>query len=362
MRSAFEHAQAAGPAAAVLALLAACAPDVDQQTVEFRVPVTVEQVGVATLENRIVTTGTLRTSGLVTLNALDTGVLEINDGPDGRRLAEGSFVTAGQEVARIVGEEVRLAARTVAARRAYEAAQSELEANRRLMEQGLINQAVLDQLESSFEQARAELDRSLRTEERNRLTAPIDGVILRLARDGDGQLMANGQLVNPGQLVAQIAPIDPLIADVDLLGEDIATVRVGLPARARYYAWEDAGFPGEVLRIAPTVDQRTRALRAEVEIANPDRLLRPGMFVEVTLVAERREDVPVVPRQAVTDRGGRRVVFVLSGQRVLQREVSLGLGDDDLVEVRDGLAAGERIVVRGLETLTNEMLVRVSEQ
>lgn len=366
MRSPFAHARAAAPAAAVpviaLVLLSGCAPDVDQQAVEFRVPVTVEAVGVATLENRVVTTGTLRTSQLVTVNALDTGVLEISDGPDGSRLAEGSFVTAGQEVARIVGEEVRLAARTVAARRAYEAAQSELEANRRLMEQGLINQAVLDQLESTFEQARIELDRALRTEDRNRLTTPIDGVILKLARDADGQLMANGQLVNPGQLVAQVAPLDPLIADVDLLGEDIATVRVGLPARARYYAWEDRTFPGEVLRLAPTVDQRTRALRAEVEIANPDHLLRPGMFVEVTLVAERREDVPVIPRQAVTDRGGRRVVFVLSGQRVLQREVGLGLGDDERVEIRNGVEAGERIVVRGLETLTNEMLVRVSEQ
>jgi membrane fusion protein, multidrug efflux system len=343
-------------------LVNACAPQVDEQAVEFRVPVTVEPVGMATLEDKIVTTGTLRTRELVTLNALDTGVLEIVDGPDGRRLAEGSFVTAGQEVARIVGEEVRLAARTVAARRSYEAAQSELEANRRLLEQGLINQAVLNDLESSFEQARAELDRALRTEERNRLVTPIDGVILKLARDAEGQLMANGQLINPGQLVAQVAPLDPLIADVDLIGEDIARIRVGLPARARYYAWEDQTFPGEVLRLAPTVDQRTRALRAEVEIANPEFLLRPGMFVEVTLIAERRENVPVIPRQAVTDRGGLRVVFVLSGQRVEQRQVRLGLGDDETVEVRDGVEAGERIVVRGLETLTDDMLVRVTGQ
>lgn len=345
-----------------IALLAGCAPQMEEEEVDFRVPVTVVEVSLAALEDSIVTTGTLRTPELVTLNTLDTGVLEISDDPSGRRLAEGSFVTAGQEIARIVGEEVRLAARTVATRRAYEAAQSELEANRRLLEQGLINQAVIDNLESAYEQARIDLDRALRTEERNRLITPIDGVVLKLARDADGQLMANGQLVNPGQLVAQVAPLDPLIADVDLIGEDIAAVRVGLEARARYYAWEDQIFPGEVLRLAPTVDQRTRALRAEVEIANPELLLRPGMFVEVTLVAERREDVLVVPRQAVTERGGRRVVFVLNGQRVEQREVGLGLGDDDFVEVRQGLASGDRVVVRGLETLANDALVRISGQ
>lgn len=345
-----------------LGLVSACAPQVEEETVDFRVPVTVEEVRTASLEDRVVTTGTLRTPELVTLNTLDTGILEISDGPDGRRLAEGSFVTSGQEIARIVGEEVRLAARTVAARRAYEAAQSELEANRSLFADGLINQAVLDGLESTYEQSRIELDRALRTEDRNRLVTPIDGVILRLARDGDGQLMANGQLVSPGQLVAQVAPLDPLIADVDLIGQDIAVVRVGLEARARYYAWEDQDFPGEVLRLAPTVDQRTRALRAEVEIANPEFLLRPGMFVEVTLVAQRREDVPTISRQAVTDRGGRRVVFVLNGQRVEQREVTLGLGDDQRVEVRAGVDVGDRVVVRGLETLADNMLVRVSGQ
>jgi len=58
---------------------------------------------------------------------------------------------------------------------------------------------------------------------------------------------------------------------------------------------------------------------SEVAVANRDGRLRPGMFVEVTLVAERREDVPVVPREAVTERGGRKVVFVLNGQKVLRR-------------------------------------------
>lgn len=358
-------ARSRGPArglglALLAGLLGACAPEIDDQQVEFRVPVAVEEVGVATIEDTIVTTGTLRAPQVVTLTVLDTGVLEINDGPSGR-LAEGDLVAGGDEIARIVGEDVRIAARTTAALRTYEAAEAELEANRALFERGLINQQVLDGRESAFEDAKIELERSRRTEARNRLVTPIDGVILRLARNEDGQPMANGQLVNPGQAVAEIAPLDPLIADVDLVGEDIATVQVGLKARARYHAWRDRVFAGSVLRLAPTVDQRTRALRAEVEIENPERRLRPGMFVEVTLVGERRENVPVVPRRALTDRGGRRVVFVLRGQRVARQDVTIGLGNDELVEIRAGVEPGERVVVRGLETLTDQMFVRVTE-
>ena len=344
----------------LLAALSACGPAAEEQAVEFRVPVAVEEVGVATIEDRIVTTGTLRTPELVTLTVLDFGLLEINNGPNGR-LAEGDTVAAGDEVARIVGEDVRLAARLAAARQAFEAARSELEANMALYDQGLISQTIVDSKESQFENAKIDYDRARRTEDRNRLITPIDGVILRLARDSDGQLLANGQLVNPGQMVATIAPLDPLVADVDLIGEDIARVRVGLEARARFHAWGDRVFSGRVLRLAPTVDQRTRALRAEVEIDNSAGDLRPGMFVEVTLIGERREEVLVIPRRALTDRGGRRVVFVQRGQRVARQEVALGLGDDEYIEVREGLVPGDRVVVRGLETLTDQMLVRVTD-
>jgi membrane fusion protein (multidrug efflux system) len=121
-------------------------------------------------------------------------------------------------------------------------------------------------------------------------------------------------------------------------------------------------FPGKVLRLAPMVDQHTRALRAEVEIDNHMDRLRPGMFVEVTLIGARHENVTVVPRSAVTDRGGRPVVFVLHQQYVTQQPVELGLADDERIEVRAGVAEGDRVVVSGLETLTDKMAVRVTER
>jgi RND family efflux transporter MFP subunit len=151
-----------------------------------------------------------------------------------------------------------------------------------------------------------------------------------------------------------------LIADVDLVGPDISRIRPGMEARVRHHAWEEETFSGEVIRLAPSLDPTTRTLRAEVGIDNRKRNLRPGMFVEVTMVAERRHEVPVVPREAVADRGGRKVVFVVSGQKVEQRDVALGLGDDEVVEVRGGLEPEERIVVRGLETLTDGARIRVS--
>lgn len=344
------------------AQMSACAPPEENGAVEFRVPVSVKEVSLATLEDRIVTTGTLRPAQLVSLNALDAGVLEINQHSSGRRFAEGDRVSAGEEIARVVGEDVRIATRMAATRSSYEGAEAQLRATRNLFERGLINRTALDNVEKEYEEAKLEYERSRRTQQRNRLVTPIGGVILTLARNQDGQLLANGQLVSPGQTIVQVAPLHPLIADVELVGSDIGAVDVGLEARVQFHAWPRDEFPGKVLRLAPTVDQRTRALRAEVEVDNETGRLRPGMFVEVTVIGERRENVPVVPRSSVTDRGGRPVVFVLRQQYVAQQEVELGLSDDERVEIRAGVAKGDLVVVSGLETLTDNMAVRVMER
>ena len=185
-------------------------------------------------------------------------------------------------------------------------------------------------------------------------------MIQRLGRDETGVHIADGQLVMPGFAAAQIAPVERLIADVDLIGTDFARVEIGQVVRVRHHAWEGRTFDAEVLRLAPSLDPVTRSFRVEVELDNRSGDLRPGMFVEVTLIAERHDNVPVVPREAVTQRSGTRVVFVLRGQEVARRSVVLGLGDDDVVEVREGLEPGERIVVKGLETLTDGTRVRVS--
>ncbi len=342
-----------------LVLVGGCMSDRGADEVEFRVPVSLDEVEVATVEDRIVATGTLRSAEVVSLSADTAGVLEIAR-RDGRRLAEGDRIRAGDEVARITGEEARLAARTEATRQRFEAAERDLEATRELFDKGLITETELAGAETAFEDARLEYDRSRHTERRTRLVTPIDGVVLELPRDEVGRPLADGQLVTPGLVVARVAPTDRLVADVDVVGEDVARIEVGQPARVRHHAFSARTFDGVVARLAPSVDPVTRAMRAEIEVDNHAGLLRPGMFVEVTVVVERREGVTVVSRDAVTDRGGQRVVFVLRGQRVVQRPVELGLGDDDRVEVRRGVEPGERVVVRGLETLTDQTRVRVS--
>jgi len=341
-------------------VLAACGGGGAATPVEFRVPVTVAAVATGAVEDRIVATGTLRAREAVSLRAETGGQLEIARGPNGLRLSEGDRVRAGQTLAAIQGEEVRLAARSEATRQRYESAQRDYESKRTLFAEGLLSAEALRPIETTLAEARLEWERSRLTEIRSQLVTPIDGVVLYLARDDRGLPLADGQLVTQGFVVAQVAPIDRLVADIDLVAGDVARVRDGMPARVRHPDTASEGVLGRVTRLAPTVDATTRTLRAEVAVDNRGGLLRPGMFVEVTVIAERREGVPVVPREAVAERGGRKVVFVLNGQKVSRREVGLGLGDDQVIEIREGVQPGEKIVVRGLETLSDGTSVRVS--
>jgi RND family efflux transporter MFP subunit len=336
-----------------------CGTSGTEDRVEFRVPVTVEDVGTGEVEDRVVATGTLRAPETVTLTVQTTGIFEYGRDTSGRRLAEGDRVQAGQTLAIVTGEDVRVAAGTEASRQRYESAKRDYDSKASLYQDGgLISEQELRAAETTLADAKLDWERSLLTEEKTRLVTPIDGVILKLGREGVEAPVADGQRVPQGFAAVQVAPLGRLIADVDLIGTDISRVRRGLPARVRHHAWEERIFNGRVIRLAPALDPNTRTFRAEVEVRNNDKSLRPGMFVEVTMIVERREEVLVVPRTAVTERAGSRVVFVLKGQRVSQRPVVLGLGDDEIVEIREGIEPGDRVVVRGLETLTDGTRVR----
>lgn len=345
---------------AVAMLWSGCAAPRDAEEVDYRVPVTVRDVATGTVEDLVEATGTLRAQEVVQLRTETAGMLYAGRSAGGARLAEGDVVRRGQVIATVRGEDVRLAARTEATESRLADAQRDYDAKNRLFDEGLISEREFRPAEAALADAKLNLERSRLTESRANLVAPISGHVLRLARDAQGRPFADGQLVPQAYEVAEIGTLATLVAEIDLVGPDLARVGAGMEARVRQMAWPDRTFSARVVRLAPTLDPQTRTLRAEVAVDNPEGLLRPGMFVEVALVTDRREGVPVVPRDAVTEREGTKVVFVLDGQKAVRRAVVLGYGDDREVEIREGLAPGEKLVIRGLETLTDGARVRVT--
>ena len=186
--------------------LCGCGPGPSAPPAEFRIPVEVSTVETGNVEELIVTTGTLRTREMVTLDIEIPGYLRIGHDDAGNRLAEGATVAAGQVIAEITGEDARLHARIESTRRALETAESELDRRRNLFASRLIAEEVLRQAEVQYENALYEFERSKLNAAKSRITTPIDGVILRLARNGADLPIADGQLVAPDSPLPRLRP------------------------------------------------------------------------------------------------------------------------------------------------------------
>src|SRR5439155_15990402 len=135
---------------------------------------------------------------------------------------------------------------------------------------------------------------------------------------------------------------------------DARAVRVGTAATITVDALPARRFRGRVTFIHPELDEKTRTLTARVEVENPDRALRPGMYTTAELVASGRRAVSV-PLTAVLPTGTKDILFVNRGDgRLLPRQVNVGLRGGSLAEILEGLKPGEEVVASATFLLDSE--------
>lgn len=167
--------------------------------------------------------------------------------------------------------------------------------------------------------------------------------------------------VTRGEPVSQERGALFTVADLSTVWVDLSVYQRHLPELTlgqRVTVSAGHGLPeavGALSYVAPVVNEETRTATARVVLDNPDGTWRPGMFVTAR-VEIGREEVPVaVPRGAIATVEGRPTVFVQDADAFEPRRVELGRQGEDMVEVRAGLAAGERFVARGGFTLKSEL-------
>ena len=137
----------------------------------------------------------------------------------------------------------------------------------------------------------------------------------------------------------------PAYRDARELEEDLALVRPGQRVAVEIQTYAGERRNGIVTYVYPTVDPATRTARIRVELANPNLRLKPGMFATVHLTSVVRDRVLSVPRSAVLATGERSMVFLRGRDGTLEpRQVVVGVANEDRIEIRSGLAAGDTVV------------------
>lgn len=324
-----------------------CTQQPEDATLEFRASVSAEAVRQGKVERLLTTTGTVRARREASIVVETAGKLRVARNPaTGERFAVGDEIRRGQVVARVDPTEIKTTARTEARRTAMAAAEAEYQRNLKMYEQGLISELQLTEYETRAANAKADYENALLQEGKGRIVSPLSGVLTEVLTAADDAFASTGTQV------AKVMDFDEVFVDLDLGTGEVLDVQAGQTVRVRSYS-SNLEFDGEVARIAPAIDPVSRTFRVEVLAKNPDRRLRPGMFVRAEIVLDSRQDVPVIPTDAVINRGGKWVVFVVEAQRAKQREVELGLVSEERVEILSGLNVGEKVVINGQDTLSD---------
>jgi Cu(I)/Ag(I) efflux system membrane fusion protein len=233
-------------------------------------------------------------------------------------------------------------------------AQEELIAARRSGDAGLL--AAARQKLLLWDVPEAEVDRLALEERAERALlwrSPAAGTLVR--RD-----VVAGAPAPRNQVLLRIVDLSVLWLDAQVAERDLGAVTLGQDARATFPAAPALELEGKVIFVAPVLDERSRTAAVRVEVRNDDGRLRPGMFARLALQATIARDTVLVPQEAVLDSGVRQLAWIAVGKgRFEPREVQLGAaGDGGLVEIRAGLAPGDRVVASGQFLIDAESRLR----
>ena len=192
-----------------------------------------------------------------------------------------------------------------------------------------------------------------------RITAPFTGVVT--VRNADtGALIAAGTSSSTQSMpVVRIAQISVLRLVLPIPESIAGTIRLGDPVKVHVQALNEDSV-GKVSRFADALDPQTRTMETEIDFANPDGRLLPGMYVSATVAQVERKDVLTVPLEAVEMSGNNDgTVLLLNAQNTLEeRKVKLGLEGSVRIEVVSGLNEGDRVVVGSRSEFRSGMKVQ----
>lgn len=169
--------------------------------------------------------------------------------------------------------------------------------------------------------------------------SPVNGIVME-------KKAVQGMRFMPGEVLYQIADLSSVWIVADVFEQDLALVQPGQSASAKLNAYPGREFSAKVSYVYPTLNPQTRTVPIRLELANPEGLLKPGMYADVELSTPAKGKVLAVPTSAVIFSGKSKTVLVeLATGRFEPRQVKLGMQGNDYVEVLEGLGEGEKVVV-----------------
>lgn len=231
-------------------------------------------------------------------------------------------------------------------------AESQYRRSLALAETKAVSPADLDQLESNLQVARAQVRGAEARLDILTIRAPFAGTVgLRKVSPGD--------LVGPDTVITTLDDTSTIKLEFSVPEIFLAGLRTGMVIEAESSVYPGRRFGGKITSIDPRVDPVTRAVTVIAAVPNADGVLKPGMFLTVGL-EKQRENVLMIPEEALAPRSGRQFVFVVEDGKAYEREVTLGSRSPGFAEVRSGLEPGAVIITEGTQRVRDGATVQAT--
>jgi RND family efflux transporter MFP subunit len=210
-----------------------------------------------------------------------------------------------------------------------------------------VAKASLDAMQQQLGVSRATRSRLETMSGYEQIVAPFTGVVTKRYAD-TGTLIQAGQDNNTNTLpVVQVAESDLLRLRMPVPESDVPYIQVGGDVRVKVNATGHT-FTGKIIRFSRALDTNTRTMLTEVDVPNRDLSLSPGMYAETTIQLLQKNDVLILPAQAVVQNGDQSYVLVVDAtNHVEKRNVTLGIQTSNRVEITGGLQAGDNVIASG---------------
>lgn len=204
--------------------------------------------------------------------------------------------------------------------------------------------AQVKQAESAVGLIRTNLENSV-------ITAPVTGII-------SNKLTNAGEVIAAGYPLLTVVNIDTVKVVIDVAEEEINKVKDGQEVDITVGAIGDEKIKG-IISIVPPASNPTRLFQVKITMNNEEHILKPGMFAEVDVEKGKKENVVVLPKDAVLLKKHGSAAFVVSDGKAVERMVKLGITNGENVEILEGINPGEKVVVKGQNMLKEGASVKL---
>jgi len=195
-----------------------------------------------------------------------------------------------------------------------------------------------------------------------KITAPFSGIITRRAVD-PGAFVPSATSGSAAQsaVIVTLMDFNRVRVQVAVPENEVPLIKNGLPVKVAVEGLPGRAFEGSVTRFSQALDDATKTMLAEIDLENPKRELRPGMYATVKIGVEKHTDAVLIPVEAAVIEKSGTSVFIVADGKAKKSPVKTGFNDGMSVEILDGLAPNQSVILVGKLVLNNNQPVNVAE-